>query len=290
MTAPHHNPGHPIQLQLGQESITAFSISGLATYALVPGLNCAFDMGECLLDAVPLERVFLTHAHGDHSRCLLRHESLRRLLGMGPATYYIPRQTLEGFRGLALAWKALENVREANFEMPRFAPLAAGESVWLNRQLAARAFAVSHTLPSLGYTLFDVRKKLKPEFQARTGPELAQLRRQGVPFEEEQWLPRLTFIGDSTIDTLYRERHIGQSRILFLELTYLMEEERELARKRGHTHLDDLLAFLQECPDVLQNEHIVLKHFSMRYERRLILSVLKARLPKTLLDRVHILI
>jgi acyl transferase domain-containing protein len=42
----------------------------------------------------------------------------------------------------------------------------------LSRKLC-RAFAVSHTLPSLGYTLFDVRKKLKSEFQARTGPELA---------------------------------------------------------------------------------------------------------------------
>jgi len=290
MTSDLHNPGRPIELQFAQETVIAFSISGLATYALVPELNCAFDMGECILEAVPLERVFITHAHGDHARCLLRHESLRRLMGMEPATYYIPEQTLAGFRELSLAWRTLENVREGKFAFPRFEPLQPGAEVWLNRQLAARAFAVNHSLPSLGYTLFDVRKKLMPAYQGRPGQELAELRRQGVTFEEELWLPRLTFIGDSTIDTLYRERHVGQSRILFLEVTYLLDEDRELARRRGHTHLEELLAFLRECPDALQNEHIVLKHFSMRYDRRLILNVLRNKLPQELRERVHILV
>ncbi|MBI3993251.1 MAG: hypothetical protein HY342_08250 [Candidatus Lambdaproteobacteria bacterium] len=290
MAQAHHNPGNPIELNFAQETVVAFSISALATYALVPELNCAFDMGECPLEAVPLEHIFLTHAHGDHSRCLLRHESLRRLMGMTPATYYVPDETLAGMQALAQVWKELENVSQRKFAPPRFHPLAAGDEVWLHRQLAARAFAVDHTLPSRGYTLFDVRKKLKAEYQGRAGGELARLRKDGVEFEETLWVPRLTFIGDSTIRTLYREPHVGQSRILFLELTFLLDGEQELARKRGHTHLDDLLKFLADCPDVLQNEHIVLKHFSMRYDRRMIVHTLKARLPREFLERVHILI
>ncbi len=290
MAPAHHNPGRPIVLKLPQETVISFSISALATYVLVPELNVAFDMGECLMDAVPLERVFISHAHGDHTRCLLRHEALRRLLGMAPATYYVPEQTVEGFRGLAHSWKILENVKESAYQPPQFHPMKSGDVVWLHRQLAAKAFPATHTLPSLGYTLFDVRKKLKPEFQGRPGTELGALRRQGVEFEEEVWLPRLTYLGDHTIDTLYREKHVGLSRVLFLELTFLMEDEREMARKRGHTHLDDLLEFLRECPDVLANEHIILKHFSMRYDRNLILNVLKARLPKPFLERVHILV
>lgn len=290
MTPTHHNPGHPIVLKLPEETITAFSISALATYVLVPELNCAFDMGECPLDAVPLERIFLSHAHGDHSRCLLRHESLRRLMGMAPATYYIPAGSHDGFMELARAWKNLERVHPSQFQYPQFHPMKEGDVVWMNRQLAAKAFRVNHTLPSLGYTLFDVRKKLKPEFQGRPGPELAQMRRDGVVFEDEHWLPRLTYIGDSTIETLYRERHIGSSRILFLEVTFLMEDERDMARQRGHTHLDDLVEFLEECPGVLQNEHIVLKHFSMRYDSRFIVHMLRTRLPKPFLERAHILI
>ncbi len=289
MPVSHHNPGKPITLKFEQETVTAFSISALSTYALVPELNCAFDMGDCLLDAVPLERVFITHAHGDHTRCVLRHESLRRLMGMEPATYYIPHQTLEGFKALAQAWRLLENVRE-HHALPRFEALKPGDVVWLHRQLAAKAFLVNHTLPSLGYTLYDVRKKLKPEYQGRSGLELAALRKQGESFEEEVWVPRLTFIGDSTIETLYREKHVGQSRILFLEVTYLLDDDRDLARQRGHTHLEDVLGFLRDCPDVLQNPHIVLKHFSMRYDRGLILHTLKSKLPAEFLERCHILV
>ncbi|NIP71801.1 MAG: MBL fold metallo-hydrolase, partial [Gammaproteobacteria bacterium] len=131
MPPKHHNPGHPITLQLAQERVVAFSISALSTYALVPELNCAFDMGDCLLDAVPIERVFVTHAHGDHTRCLFRHDSLRRLMGMAPATYYVPAATVEGFRGLAEAWRRLESVRPRQHEPPRLEGLEPGAVVWL---------------------------------------------------------------------------------------------------------------------------------------------------------------
>jgi ribonuclease Z len=211
-------------------------------------------------------------------------------MGMSPATYYVPEETLAGMQGLAEAWRTLEMVKPHKWHPPQFEALAPGGVVWLHRQLAAKAFRVQHTLPSLGYTLYDVRKKLKAEFQGTPGPELARLRREGVAFEEELWVPRLTFIGDSTIETLYREPHVGQSRILFLEVTFLLDGEQEMARKRGHTHLDDLLTFLKAQPDTLQNEHIVLKHFSMRYEKRLILKVLEQKLPADFRERVHILL
>ena len=290
MPPKHQNPGLPITLKFPQETVVAFSISALSTYVLVPELNCAFDMGDCLLDAVPIEHVFVSHSHGDHTRCLYRHDSLRRLMGMAPATYYVPEPTLEGFRELAAAWHRLEHGRSAKLDLPTLRGLASGDTVWLHRQLAARTFAVQHTVPSLGYTLYDVRKKLRAEFQGRSGPELAQLRREGVAFEEEQWLPRFTFIGDSTIDTLYREPEVGASRILMLEVTFLMDGEQELARRRGHTHIDDLVQFLREQPDVLRNEHIVLKHFSMRYDRGTIKTILRSKLPADFMERVRILL
>lgn len=277
-------------MNLSGESLVGFSISALATYVLMPELNLAFDMGECPVEAIALEHVFMTHAHGDHARCLLRHESLRRLMGMEPATYHIPAETHEGFLGLAKAWKNLENVSDQKFTPPRFNPLKPGDTVWLHRQMAAKTFYVHHSQPSLGYTLFDVRKKLKAEFHGLPGPELAKLRKEGVEFEDEHWLPRLTFIGDSTIETLYKEPHIGQSPVLFLELTFLMEDEREMAKRRGHTHLDDLLEFIAENPDTLQNKHIVLKHFSMRYDKNHILGLLKKRLPPDFMKRVTVMI
>ena len=290
MTPPHLNPGRSITIPLETETVVGFSISALATYLLIPELGTAFDMGECPLEAVPLDRVFISHAHGDHARCLLRHESLRRLMSMEPATYYIPAQTLDGFLGLAQAWRALEGHRNIHLNPPRFHPMQPGDVAWLHRQLAVKAFEVTHSQPSLGYTLYDVRKKLKPEYQGWDGAKLAQLRREGVAFEEETWLPRITYVGDSTIETLYRETHIWKSNTLFLEVTFLLPDERKTARERGHTHLDDLLDFLKDHPDALENRHIILKHFSMRYDKRFILKTLKNRLPQEFQKRVHILL
>ncbi|HKI98913.1 MAG TPA: MBL fold metallo-hydrolase [bacterium] len=290
MPPKHHNPGLPITLKFDQETIVAFSISALSTYALVPELNCAFDMGDCLLDAVPLQHVFVTHAHGDHTRCLFRHDSLRHLMGMEPATYYVPDSTVVGFRNLSEAWSKLEYPRARPAAPPVLRGLTDGDVVWLHRQLAAKAFAVKHTVSSLGYTLYDVRKKLKDEYRGLPGVELARMRRDGVAFEDEQWLPRLTFIGDSTIETLYQRPEVGRSRILFLEVTFLMDGEQELARNRGHTHVEDLVQFLRDCPDVLGNEHIVLKHFSMRYDRGTIKHVLRSKLPADFMERVTVLL
>src|SRR3989304_995110 len=118
MPPKHHTPGLPITLKFPQETVVAFSISALSTYALLPELNCAFDMGDCLLDAVPLEHVFVSHSHGDHTRSLFRHDALRRLMGMAPATYYVPQPTLAGFLNLAEAWTLLEHGRPAHVEPP----------------------------------------------------------------------------------------------------------------------------------------------------------------------------
>ena len=289
MSPVHHNPGNPITLRFEQETIVAFSVAALSTYALVPNLQLAFDMGDCPLEAVRLKHVFLTHAHGDHARCLLRHHALRRLLGMQPATYYIPAATEDGFRALATAWHRLEGERKP-FTMPQFHPLQPDEEVPLHRQLRARTFAVDHSIASLGYTLFDIRKKLNPEFAGENPVRLANLRRQGISLETETHVPRLTFIGDSTIETLYRQPHIGQSRILFLEVTYLLDEDRTLARERGHTHLHDLVDFITERPEALQNQHIVLKHFSMRYSREQIRLLCQSALPAEFFARCHLLV
>ena len=57
-----------------------------------------FDAGECPVDAAgSVEHVFLTHAHGDHSRCLLRHWQLRRMFRMTEASYYVPASSVDGF-------------------------------------------------------------------------------------------------------------------------------------------------------------------------------------------------
>ena len=77
-----HNALKQVHLKAACSGVQGFSISGLATYMQFPELNFCVDMGECPLSATPLDHVFLTHAHGDHARCLMRHHSLRKMMGV----------------------------------------------------------------------------------------------------------------------------------------------------------------------------------------------------------------
>ncbi len=282
-----HNPGLPHKLTLDNEPLLAFSIAGLSTYLLAPRLNCAFDMGDCLLEALPLEHIFITHAHGDHTRCLLRHHALRRMMHMKDATYYVPQSSLAGFLSLAESWEKLERLPH---QPPAFQGLQPGDSILLHQQLSVQVFAVHHTLPSLGYTIFNLRKKLQPAYQDCSSQELAQLRRQGINFEDKHQFPKLTFVGDCSEETLYECPQLGDAKVLFLELTFLMDDELELAKKSGHLHINQLARFLKQYPDKLNNPHIVLKHFSMRYSSQHVHQQLKIKLPSAFMQRVHVLI
>ena len=61
--------------------------------------------------------------------------------------------------------------------------LKPGDEVELSRELVVKAFATKHTIPSLGYLVWERRKKLKPEYQRpdrRPDPRPAALRSRGL--------------------------------------------------------------------------------------------------------------
>jgi ribonuclease Z len=71
--------------------------------------------------------------------------------------------------------------------------------------------------------------------------------------------------------------------VLILEATFLDDlVSVRRARETGHVHLDELI----ERADLLQNEAIVLTHFSMRYSPAEVREILARRLPASLRDRV----
>src|SRR4051794_19591964 len=105
--SPLYNPGAPVDLRFGSLDITAFSISGVATYVIVPAFEACFDLGHCPLEAVKLRNVFLTHVHGDHSTGALRHLALRTMLGAKTSRIYVPS---EGAAALAAVFRAFERM------------------------------------------------------------------------------------------------------------------------------------------------------------------------------------
>ncbi len=285
-----HRPSCPVTLDCSGLELQGFSIGGLATYLMVPEWKLCFDMGECPIEAVRLSHVFLTHSHGDHARGLLRHFSLRRMLNIPPAEYHVPDFLVQPLQNLAQAWCDLEGHRNRPEYIPNFVPLGKRDTIELNRQLRVSTFPVDHRVRSLGFTVQEIRKKLKPEFAGTPGHELGALKRQGVAIETETAHPRLTFIGDTTLKTLEKEPHCLDSDILVIETTFIMPDDVEMARPKGHLHLFELMDFLKADPDSCRFQHLVLKHFSMKYTHGQIEALVRRNTPDFLKDRVKILI
>jgi ribonuclease Z len=284
-----------VDFQVASTALSGFSVSGLATWMIAPELDVCFDMGECPISAVPMNHVLLTHAHGDHSRCLMRHHALRKMLGIEKeATYYIPHRIFEQTKTWIRASAQFEGVK-GEINLPHIQPLKSSspsdepQKITYRKNLSVRAFYADHGVPSLGYTLYDSRLKLKSEFMGRAGHELAELKRRGVQIQTPLHTPRLTFIGDCTAETLWREHEIWESKILVIESTFIGHGEERLARQRGHTHLNEIGALLRERGDEIACEAIILKHFSMKIKPvEALIAALKV-IPPSFHERVYLM-
>ena len=291
-----YNALRQVSLETSKENLVGFSVSGLATYVQVPELDLCFDMGECPLSALPLDHVFLSHAHGDHARCLMRHHSLRRMTGIETeAVYYLPAELVESARRLADAEADFERVEPSCRSTPSFVGMEPSETpveLAYRRDLRVSAFRVHHRrLPALGYTIYDYKRKLKEEFANLPGRELADLRlNKGVEITREVCEPRISFCGDTTVKGLSNNPAIWNSRGVIAECTFLAPGEESMARKKGHTHIADLVALLRELGSDLKSETIVLSHFSMKHTPAQILRFAAEQVPEELRDRIKLLI
>lgn len=282
-----HNPGVPIELELGGLSLRAFAISGLASYVLVPRYALCFDLGHCSMEASGCREVFLTHVHQDHAGGVQRHLSLRAMRGAPASRIYCPEESADDLRGLLRAWSRLER-REAPDLDELVRGVSPGDRISLRKNLSVEVFDVIHRLPSRGYTLVERARSLSEAWVGRSGDEIAAAVRSGAIVHDERLRRRLTYVGDSTIETFALNPQLADCDVLFIEATHLPGTPLEAAHRWGHTHLDELVALWRSAPERLCAKHIVLKHFSVRYERGEIRAA-HASLPDGLRERVTML-
>jgi len=250
-------------------------------------------MGECPLSALSLNHVLLTHAHGDHSRCLMRHDSLRKMMGVAsPAVYYIPEEIYEPACSWIKAEALFEGVSETRFTLPAIEKVHCGEKKALHyrKDLAIQAFPVKHSLPTVGYTVYYHKRKLKDEFAGLSGAEIKELRESGTEVTREVYEPKISFTGDCLGESLWEQRHVWESETLVCECTFLEPDEEPMARKKGHTHLAHLVRTLKALGKDIKCQRIIISHFSMKYSKRQILSHLEAAIPAEFQERVIALI
>jgi ribonuclease Z len=262
-------------------TIEGYSRAAVQSYWRVPELKIGFDLGAHPWSFMSTPNWFITHTHLDHIAALPVYVARRRMMKMEPPTIYLPAEAVEPVEALLRAYQRLDRGRlPANL-----IGLVKDQEVELSRELVVRAFATRHTIPSLGYLVWERRRKLKAEYHQLSGEEIRDLRLSGVEVSAEVRLPKLAYLGDTAPPGLDILPEIYQAEILILEMTFVAPGERaSVIHKFGHTHLDDVIA----RADRFENEVIIASHFSTRLHPDQILRIVEKRLPDSLKGRLKV--
>jgi len=200
---------------------------------------------------------------------------------MEPPTLYLPAANVEWTDKLLKVWQRLDRGR-MNCQLIGVEP---GQEIELSRDHVVTVFATTHTVPSVGYCVWQRRRKLKPEYQGLTGDQIRDLRLSGMEVTAEIRTPLVCYTGDTSPAGLDGYPPAFEAQILITELTFFRpEHRREKIHKYGHMHLDDIL----ERADRFQNELIIAMHFSTRYHASQIEKAVTKRLPPGLRERVQL--
>ena len=262
-------------------TIEGYSRAAVQSYWRIPELKLGFDLGGSPWSFMGTQTFFVSHAHLDHIAALPVYVARRRMMKMEPPTIYLPEEVVDNVRRMLSIWQRLDRGRM----VCDLIGVKAGDEIELSREYVVTAFRTKHSVPSLGYVVWDRRKKLKPEFQGMSGDQIRDLRLSGIEVPSEVRFPLVCYVGDTAPSGLDDYPPVYQAQVLITELTFFRpEHRREKIHKFGHTHLDDII----ERVDKFQNELIIVAHFSTRYHENQIRKFIEQKLPPSLKDRVHL--
>jgi ribonuclease Z len=262
-------------------TIEGYSRAAVQTYWRIPELKIGFDLGGSPWSFSGTQTIFVTHAHLDHLASIPVYVARRRMMKMDPPTVYLPEESVENVQRVLHAWQRLDRGRM----MVNLIGVRPGSEIELSREHVVTAFATKHTVPSVGFLVWERRRKLKPEYQGLEGDQIRDLRLSGAEVSHEVRTPLVCYVGDSSPAGLDAYPPLYEAQLLITEMTFFRPEHRkEKIHKFGHTHLDDIL----ERADRFRNELIILTHFSTRYHERQVRAAVERRFPPSLQERVHL--
>lgn len=253
-------------------TIEGFSRAAVQTFWRIPEMKLGFDLGAQPWEFMGTPRWFVSHTHMDHLLALPAYVARRRMMKMEPPVIYLPEEAVDQVRHLLAVFSRLDRGR-----LPcKLVGMTPGQEVELSRELVVTACRTWHTLPSLGYIVWERRKKLKEEYARLSEPEIRDMALHGVELSREYRFPRVGYLGDSTVRGLDANPDMYRCDILIVEITFVADNHRsESIQKFGHCHLDD---FLQRR-DKFQNKLIIGSHFSTRYNDYQIEQAVREKTP-----------
>lgn len=256
-------------------TIEGYSRAAVQTYWRIPELKLGFDLGAQPWEFMGTPMWFVSHTHLDHIAALPVYVARRRMMKMEPPVIHLPSHAIDTVHQWLKVVSRLDRGR-----LPcELVPVEAGMEISVSRETVVTVHATSHTVPSVGYIVWERRKKLKAEYRELRSDQIRDIRLSGTEVSEETRLPRLAYLGDSRPQGLDDNPDMYRAEILITEMTFVAPSHRkEKIHKHGHMHLDDYV----QRRDRFQNEQIILSHFSTRYHTQQIHRFVAKQLPDLL--------
>lgn len=272
---PSHNLAH---IEIDDLEIIGYSIAGEETVVAMPQLDVCFDIGKAPDQIISINHILLTHGHMDHAAGIAYYLSHRKFCGMPAGTILAPENLLQPIREIINAWGRLDG----NTIPVKLVGVKPGDEYQIKPNLFTRVFPTKHSNGSVGFSVIEKRKKLKSEYAGLTGPQIVELKKQGIEIDYPLEIPIVSYLGDTQYVDFSQLKYIAESKILIAECTFYEDEHSGRAEAGRHMHIDEFTTLLKN----MKNEHIVVTHTTLRTPMREIRKILKNALPKDKYEKV----
>lgn len=266
---------------MGDFTLLGYSVAGEESVIVAPELDVCFDIGKCPREALAVNHVLLSHGHMDHVAGLPYYFCQRDFQGIAGGTALVPARLVEPLEDLLRAWGRVEG----HVPPHTFVGMADGADHEIRRGLLARAFATEHGPDALGFSVLEVRRKLRQQYQGFSGPEIVACKQRGEEVTRRIEVPLVAYLGDTAAANYSDLPHVAHARALLIECTFFDREHLRRARKGKHLHIVDLPAVLEG----MENERIIIVHVTRRTNLAAARKLLRKSLDKKTLQRVTFL-
>jgi ribonuclease Z len=275
-------PSHNLaQITLDDLEIIGYSAAGEENVVALPQLDICFDAGKAPQQIIPINHLLLTHGHMDHSAGIAFYLSQRNFCGIIAGTLLAPEPLTGYIKTILDAWGQLDG----NPIPVNLVGVKAGDEYQIKPNLFARVFATKHSRGSVGYTVLEKRKKLKPEYLSLSGAALVELKKRGVEIDYQIELPLVSYLGDTPYGSFAELDYVMSSKILITECTFFLGEHLERAQIGRHMHADNMVQLMERS----KNQHVILMHITQRTGIGEIRRTLRDRLPKEACEKILVL-
>jgi ribonuclease Z len=268
-------------IKIDELEIIGYSVAAEETIVAMPQLDVCFDIGKAPNQIIPINNILLTHGHMDHAAGIAYYLSHRNFCGQSPGTILAPQNLLGPIKEIIDAWSRLDG----NKVPANLVGVKAGDEYQIKPNLFTRVFPTKHSKGSVGYSVIEKRKKIKPEYAGLTGPQIVELKKQGVEIDYPLEIPIVSYLGDTQFVDFSQLKYIAESEILIAECTFYEGEHAERAEAGRHMHINEFATLIEK----MQNEHIIITHATQRTPMREIRKVLKEALSSEKYDKIVLL-